>query len=123
MVDLSTLTDEQLNDLYKQKTQPPAATDLSKLSDEELSKLYETKKAEGRTAPPEEPKDTGYYWRTQQRIARQGVGQMSSGISDIMHPAQGVRGSEPYYIGKGLAQLAGGAFQYTASPFLTYPSL
>jgi hypothetical protein len=123
MVDLSTLTDEQLTDLYKQKTQPSASPDLSKLSDEELGKLYQTKIAEGKTAPPEEPKDTGYYWRTQQRIARQGAEQMSSGISDIMHPGQGVRGSEPYYIGKGLAQLAGGAFQYTASPFLTYPSL
>src|SRR6516164_350585 len=123
MVDLSTLTDEQLTDLYKQKTQPSAAPDLSKLSDEELDKLYQTKIAEGKTAPPGEPKDSGYYWRTQQRLAREGVSQMAGGISDIMHPGQGVRGSEPYYIGKGLANLAGGAFGFTVSHAAAIPSL
>src|SRR6516162_8722090 len=123
MVDLSTLTDEQLNDLYKQKTQPSASPDLSKLSDEELGKLYQTKIAEGKTAPPGEPKDSGYYWRTQQRLAREGVSQMAGGISDIMHPEQGVRGSEPYYIGKGLAELAGGAFGFTVSHAAAIPSL
>src|SRR6516165_12812266 len=124
MVDLSTLTDEQLTDLYKQKTQPSATTDLSKLSDEELSKLYQTKVAESKgPTPPQEPKDSGYYWRTQQRLAREGVSQMAGGISDIMHPGQGVRGSEPYYVGKGLAELAGGGLGFVASPATAIPSL
>src|SRR6516162_1697141 len=43
MVDLSNLSDQQLEDLYQSKKNP-APTDLSKLSDKELDDLYQSKK-------------------------------------------------------------------------------
>src|SRR5215831_18264794 len=52
MVDLSNLSDQQLEDLYQSKKAQPSSSgpDLSKLSDEELDKLYQSKK----TSSPEE---------------------------------------------------------------------
>jgi hypothetical protein len=48
MVDLSNLTNEQLDQLYQQKKgespSPSSGADLSKLSDEDLDKLYQSKK-------------------------------------------------------------------------------
>src|SRR6516164_3949814 len=44
MVDLSNLSDQQLEDLYQSKKNP-APTDLSKLSDKELYDLYQSKKS------------------------------------------------------------------------------
>jgi len=43
MVDLSGLSDQQLEDLYQSKKNP-APADLSKLSDKELDDLYQSKK-------------------------------------------------------------------------------
>jgi len=130
MVDYSSLSDEQLKNLYAQSTGP----DYSKMSDEELKSSYlKARKAE---AQQQEPDDHGLaerqklspigkalspitgYWPTQQRMSKEAQDLIASGVGNILNSGDltTLQGTGLYDIGKGVGKVGLGALGYVMSP-------
>src|SRR6516164_7379308 len=130
MVDYSSLSDEQLKNLYAQSTGP----DYSKMSDEELKSSYlKARKAE---VQQQEPDDHGLaerqklspvgkalspitgYWPTQKQISGEAMQQMRQGVGQIMHPGSlsTLEGTGLSDILTGVGNVAAGGLGYVTSP-------